>query len=328
MSTIDSQAAALPVTFSLEGAKSEAHVIEFGEFDPDAAIRTISSLRTEAEDGYQRFVVAGRDAMRAHMQKVFTIYCATMDSEQGGYVVKKLQDALRAREVKVSKATSDEITFIRSVFDNLSDKSVSMYAASLKEARTFAKVLPANFAQWVLDNGGFDKIREAAANRLGDDSKTPTPKDLVAIALSSSKAQPSVDHLDSIKWRDVDGVKEAFRILIAVRNADDTAELKDACLGKDSSERTIKLYESERAERSKPSKREMSAADKFAVTQLEVSVSNAKLTLVELELKLSTHRSIGTLEQVTLLAAQVETARVLLKVQQDALRARKKIASA
>lgn len=327
-----SQAAALPenissnVPVSIQTSAKEVLAVELPTFDPDAAITNLASLRTEAEDGWKRYIVAGRDAMRAHMQKVYAIYCATMEDEKRGYVLNKLRDALKLREIKVTGATTDEIVFIRTVFDHLSDKSVSMYAASLAEARLHSKVATDDFADWVSRTEGFEKVRELYSSR--EQGSTAMPKDLVGIALSSIKQTKSTAHLDSIKWRDIDGVEEQFRVLIAVRNKDGTAELKDALLGKESSDRTIKAWEAERKARTEPTKKEKSVADKFAIAQLQVTVANSEMTVAKLEQDLAAARKGGTVEQVESFAAQLENERVSLAAFKESLKKRKKVTTA
>jgi hypothetical protein len=109
---------------------------------------------------------------------------------------------------------------IRYVFKNASDKQVHVYGRALDVAFDEKQIPAAEFTALVEETkGGFDGLRSQAVGSAVADKKT-------SIALIKCIAEHTIDTVENLNW----ATDEQYSVFIAVRNPDDTADIKDALL--------------------------------------------------------------------------------------------------
>ena len=284
-------------------------------FSLSAAMKAIADMRVQAESNYQTYEVLGRKATRELMGDVYATWCSAKCSENYERFIASIRSELKQNDVKVKSSSKGSSLLIRYIFTKASDKQVHVYGRALDVAYDEKHILPHDFSKWVEDtSGGFEGIRSEAAANSEAASKVPT-------ALSKCRSEHTIDTIDKIEW---DG-KEGYKVIIAFRNEDDTADLKDPCLSNEQKEATLVRYltEKKKAEASTKPKKASKAVTNL-VKEMELKVIEQQSIVDQLSLEIDMYseqgkhcedlRSMLHIENIKLIAISGS-----LKITKDAL---------
>lgn len=257
-------------------------------FTVDTAMTKLAGLRAKAAENHAQFEVRGRKAMLALMSSVYGVWHAAQQASQAEFksFESNLKQKLKDLDISVKSKSSPSSLLVRYVFSSIStvtDKQVHVYSRALEVATTKG-VAVEGFADLV-DNtpNGFEGLRkESVPGTAGIDTS--------AVALSACVNQPTLETIDGMQW----GESEQYRVFIAVRNADDTADIKDALLPADKCKSVLLQFKAAKAALDKAAEeggkpKSKSKADKAVIATLEADVAQqaAKLTQIKLELQVA-----------------------------------------
>ena len=272
----------------------------------DTAMATADQLRSKAASDYQKFEMKGRAATLKLMADVYALYYDTkISSDNGEAFMAKVKAKLAQLEVKVRKSSPETSQLIRYICKDFDDKQVSIYGRSLAVALANG-IEPSGFTAFIEGTtGGFAGVaattvskKVADAIKLGED-----------IALVHVRAETTVESIDVTDWQE----GEEYRVLIAVRNDDDTADVKNARLSKDSTTAVVLRYMADRKARSKPKHKQSAEDDKLALNALSAEASNAKTKWENIDADLSLALDSGDRARCDLLRVQSRVASLQAK---------------
>lgn len=272
------------VIIESEGSANTAFSIEPVSAMPlnvQQVLNEANTLRAEASKDWQQFYVAGRNATKKTMQKVYGLFYVVMhDGDAKDKVIGQMKAKLP--EKKVRENTKEAAIFIRYVFEDFDDKQVHVYSVALEFAFTNL-VEPNGFISWVEGHKNeFEGIRAIAAAAKGSTSN-PQPWEL---GMSWARGAAAVETMKANDWDE----DEPCRIFVAVPNGDGTASVKDTEMTLEQVQAVLAIYAKAVAERNKPKgkKREnLSASAKKARTQLKNDLSYQEQLLDEYRFDLS-----------------------------------------
>jgi len=268
---IEKQSLAVPVGIEPISAKP---------LDVQGVMNEANSLRSEASKDWQQFYVAGREATKKTMQKVYGLYYVVMHNDEGSKVVARMKEKVPEKKVRVN--TREAAIFIRYVFEDFDDKQVHVYSVTLEHA--FSKrIEPAGFVAWV--NGYrdcFEGIRREVANSKGSEEGLK----LWQCGMDWAKGANVIKTIEADDWDE----DEPCRVLIALPNGDGTASVKDTELPLEQVKQVLGIYSRAVVERNKPKgkkRRTLSAQEKLAKRQLKADLSYQEQLVDEYRFNLS-----------------------------------------
>ena len=239
------------------------------------------SLRSQAEQDWKQFYVAGRNATKKTMQDVYTLFYLVFHNSDADKdkILEKMK--VKIPESKVRKNTKEAAIFIRYVFAEFDDKQVHVYGRSL-EVGFNKRIEPTGFISWVEGHKGeFEGIRAEAVQTDGQ------PKvELWEMGTSFANGANALSVIEADDWDE----DEPCRILIAMPNDDGTASVKDAELTEEQVKAVLTIYAKAVAERNKPQgkkRRSLSAGQKMVRTQLKQELDYQEQLLEEHRFNLS-----------------------------------------
>ncbi len=274
---------------------------------PDAAMATAEQLRNQATTYHDQFVVKGRKAALALMADLYALYHgAKVSSDNGAMFISKVKAKLVELDVEVRKSSPESSQLVRFVFKDAADKQVSIYGRSLAVA--FARgIKPSEYVSFIeATPDGFSGVRATTAPKTQGTGAAKLGAD---IALVHVRAETTVKTIVVTDWED----DEEFRVLIAVRNDDDTADVKNARLSKDSTKAVVLRYEADKKARNKPTPDQSVEADKLALKTLSAEASNAQTKLENIEAELSSALESGDTKRCDLLRVHLRVASLQAK---------------
>lgn len=245
------------------------------KFSITAAMSALANMRADADNNYETYEVLGRKATRELMGRVYAMLCNAKASGQFGRLIAHIRADFKQQDVKVKATSKDSSLLIRYIFTKASDKQVHVYGRALDVAYDEQDVAPAKFAEWVeKTEGGFEGIRSNSASSTGAINKVPT-------ALTKCQSERTLETIDKIDWEG----NEEYKVIIAFRNADDTADLKDPCLSIEQQEATLLRYlsETKKAEAAKKPKKPSKAVTEL-VQKMELPIIQQQVNVDQLEL--------------------------------------------
>lgn len=259
-----------------------------GTFTVDTAMTKLAGLRTTAAANHENFEVRGRKAMISLMSSVYAVWHAAQQASQAEFnkFTSNLKQKLKDLEISFKPKSSPSNLLVRYVFSSISeltDKQVHVYSRALDVA-TEKGIAADGFADFVNNTPGrFEGLRaSAAASSSGSDKSSS--------ALSVCVNQPTLETIDGMQW----GEGEQYRVFIAVRNADDTANIKDALLPADKCKSVLLQFNAakvalDKAKEDAGKPKTKSKAEKAVIATLEVNVTQqaAKVTQLKLELQVA-----------------------------------------
>ena len=275
---VDSEEGAI-TAFSIEPMSAKP-------LDVQAVLDEANTLRAEASKDWQQFYVAGRNATKKTVQKVYGLFYVVMHSDARDKVIGQLKAKLP--EKKVRENTKEAAIFIRYVFggsrpeEGFDDKQVHVYSVALETA--FAKLIePTGFVDWVDGHkDGFEGIRAIATAAKGDTLNSEPWK----LGMGWARGADAVETIKADDWDE----DEPCRILIAVPNGDGTASVKDTEMTLEHVQAVLAIYSKAVAERNRPKgkkRRSLSTGEKNARTQLRNDLSYQEQLLDEHRFNLS-----------------------------------------
>jgi hypothetical protein len=254
------------------------------KFNVTAAMSVIAQMRDDAENNYKTYEVMGRNATRELMGRVYAMWCNAKASGEFERLIAKIRADFKQRDVKVKATSKDSSLLIRYIFTKASDKQVHVYGRALDVAFEEKAIAPENFANWVdQTEGGFEGIRSSAAVTVDSTSKIKT-------AVSKCQSERTLETIDKIDWMG----NEEYKVIIAFRNADDTADLKDLCLSDEQQEATLLRYlaETKKAEAAKKPKKPSKAVTSL-VKEMEIKVIEQQNRVDQLSLEIEMYSEEG-----------------------------------
>lgn len=188
-------------------------------FTVDSAMAMVNSMRAEADINYTHYEMIGRNKTRDIMENVYSLWHEAKASNEYNNFIANIKQQLKHENVKIKSTTKDSSILIRCIFKNASDKQVHVYGRALDVAYK-NKTAPNDFAGLIdRTEGGFNGLRDSAKPETDSGDKQHQ-------AFNACLAERSVDTVEGMTWK----TGEKFIIFIAVRNDDDTADLKTAIL--------------------------------------------------------------------------------------------------
>lgn len=254
------------------------------KFSINAAMSALAKMRADADNNYETYEVLGRKATRELMGRVYAMLCNAKASGQFGRLIAHIRADFKQQDVKVKATSKDSSLLIRYIFTKASDKQVHVYGRALDVAYDEQDVAPAKFAEWVEKmEGGFEGIRSNSASSTGAINKVPT-------ALTKCQSERTLETIDKIDWEG----NEEYKVIIAFRNADDTADLKDPCLSIEQQEATLLRYlsETKKAEAAKKPKKPSKDAINL-VAEMETKVIEQQSSVDQLSLEIEMYSEEG-----------------------------------
>lgn len=254
------------------------------KFSINAAMSALAKMRADADNNYETYEVLGRKATRELMGRVYAMLCNAKASGQFGRLIANIRADFKQQDVKVKATSKDSSLLIRYIFTKASDKQVHVYGRALDVAYDEQDVAPAKFAEWVeKTEGGFEGIRSNSAATVDSTTKVKT-------AVSKCQSERTLETIDKIDWEG----NEEYKVIIAFRNADDTADLKDPCLSIEQQEATLLRYlsETKKAEAAKKPKKSNKAMTNM-VKEMETKVIEQQSSVDQLSLEIEMYSEEG-----------------------------------
>ncbi len=274
---------------------------------PNLPVRTAmvraDKLRTSASNYNEQIVVAGRKALLALMSDIYGLYFeARQSADEGAAFLGELKAKLV--HVQIRKSATLAALLVRYVCVDFDDKQVSIYGRSLPAAYK-AGVQPAGYVAFIENTeGGFAGLQ--APGRCAP--KAPTANTTAGVALVEIRAEKTVETLVVNDWGD----EEEFRVLIALRNDDDTADLKNANLLDKGLSAVLTQYKADKSSRAKPAKDEAAEADKLALKAMKGELANAETEVANLQAELNLAVTQADLIRAATLRASLKVAELKL----------------
>lgn len=239
------------------------------------SIVVAENLRAQASSNHEQFEVNGRTAMLSLMSEVYAIFYNELSgNDKGEEFMRKVRNKLVLLSVQIRKSSSDSTNLVRFIFKHFDDKQVSVYARSLAVA--FKKeIAPNDFTKFIQDtDGGFSGVQSLKSTS----TKANSIQTKAEIALTKVRTEETLQTIELFSWSN----DEEFQVLIATRNDDDSADIKNAQLSDDGCEAVILRYKKDKDERDKP-KQESDETEKEVLRLLEEELSNEQVNLQNID---------------------------------------------
>jgi hypothetical protein len=254
------------------------------KFNVNAAMSALAKMRADADNNYETYEVLGRKATRELMGRVYAMLCNAKASGQFGRLIAHIRADFKQQDVKVKATSKDSSLLIRYIFTKASDKQVHVYGRALDVAYDEQDVVPAKFAEWVeKTEGGFEGIRSQAVGSAVAGKKT-------SIALSKCIAERTIDTVENLNW----ATDEQYSVFIAVRNPDDTADIKDALLTQEQKDAILVRFLINKTKLEKPPKEKSSnEAIKNLIAELDAKVAEQESIVDQLTVEVELAQKVG-----------------------------------
>lgn len=239
------------------------------------SIAVAENLRAQASSNHDQYEVSGRTAMLSLMSKVYAVFHEELSgNDKGEQFMEKVKNKLKLLDVEVRKSSSDGTKLIRYIFKHFDDKQVSVYARSLTVALQ-KEITPNDFVKFIEGTeGGFSGVKSLKPTS----TKANSIQTKAEIALTNVRTEETLQTIKLFDWcKDED-----FQVLIATRNDDDSADIKNAQLSDDGCEAVILRYKKDKDERDKP-KQESDETEKEVLRLLEEELSNEQVNLQNID---------------------------------------------
>lgn len=247
---------------------------------PDMAMAKAEQLRSTAAENHEQYVLQGRKAMLSLMTDIYSLYHSTKKcNDAGAEFMTKVKGKLKELKVEVRKSSPESSQLIRYICKDFDDKQVSIYGRSIAFAFK-SNTAPSDFRKLIEDTaGGFTGLskNQTSTTKIGE------PKTAAEIALVHARAEKTVDNFSIMDWKD----DEEFRVLIALRNDDDTADVKDAGLSEENQKAVLLRYEADKKARNKPTKDQDNETAKLALQTVLGEVTNTATYVENVEAELN-----------------------------------------
>ena len=253
-------------------------------FSVETAMQALSAMREQAENNYKSYEVVGRNATRELMGRVYALWCQAKSSKNFDRFIANIRQQLRQQDITVKSSSNESGLLIRYIFSKSSDKQVHVYGRALDVAYEQCKIAPEDFSAWVENTkGGFEGIRSAGVASASVISKVPT-------ALSKCKTEHTIETIDSIVWLN----DEEYKVLVAVRNQDDTADVKDALLTPEQQDAILVRYLINKTKLEKqPKEKSSNEAVKNLIAELDAKVAEQESIVTQLTVELELAKKAG-----------------------------------
>jgi hypothetical protein len=286
-------------------------------FELNATLKTVEQLREQADANYHQYEMMGRNAARELMGSVYAVWCEAKASGQFDSFIANIKEKLKQLAVTVKKSSKPSSFLIRYVFKNASDKQVHVYGRALDVAFDEKKIQANEFTALVEETkGGFDGLRSQAVASTVAGKKT-------SIALSKCITQRTIDTVENLEW----AKDEQYSVFIAVRNPDDTADIKDALLTQDQKDAILMRFLLNKTKQEK-TKNDASPneAIKNLIAELDAKVAEQESIVAQIGIELEMAKKIGTstLELTSMLEIEdikLNAAKETVKIAKAALKA-------
>lgn len=253
-------------------------------FELKAALKSVEQLREQAEANYHQYEMMGRNAARELMGSVYAVWCEAKASGQFETFIANIKQQLKQLDVTVKASSKPSSFLIRYVFKNASDKQVHVYGRALDVAFDEEKI-PADAFTTLVEKtkGGFDGLRSK-----GVSSKVAGKK--ASIALSKCNAERTIDTIENLTWT----TDEQYSVFIAVRNPDDTADIKDALLTAEQKDAILVRFLINKTKLEKPTKEKSSnEAIKNLIAELDAKVAERASIVDQLTVEVELAQKVG-----------------------------------
>ena len=256
--------------------KSEDFAKSDTGFSIAIAMRSVDQMREQADANYHQYEMMGRNAARELMGRVYTVWCEAKASGQFETFIANIKEKLKQLDVTVKNSSKPSSLLIRYVFKNASDKQVHVYGRALDVAFDEKQIPAAEFTAMVEETkGGFDGLRSQVVTSSVAGKKT-------SIALSKCIAERTIDTVENLKW----ATGEQYSVFIAVRNADDTADIKDALLTQEQKDAILLRFLINKTKLESPPKEKSSnEAVKNLIAELEAKVAEQESFVAQLKVE-------------------------------------------
>lgn len=254
------------------------------KFSVDVAMSAIAQMRDDADNNYKTYEVLGRNATRELMGRVYAMWCEAKASGQFESFIANIKEKLKQLDVTVKNSSKASSFLIRYVFKNASDKQVHVYGRALDVAFDEKQIPAAEFTALVEETkGGFDGLRSQAIGSAVAGKKT-------SIALSKCIAERTIDTVENLNW----ATDEQYSVFIAVRNPDDTADIKDALLTQEQKDAILARFFINKTKLEKPSKEKIqNEAIKNLIAELDAKVAEQESFVAQLKVELELAKTRG-----------------------------------
>jgi hypothetical protein len=253
-------------------------------FNVTAAMSAIAQMRNDADNNYKTYEVMGRNATRELMGRVYAMWCDAKASGQFENFIANIKEQLKQLDVTVKASSKPSSFLIRYVFQNASDKQVHVYGHALDFAFDEKKIPAAAFTALVEETkGGFDGLRLQAVSSTVAGKKT-------SIALSKCITERTIETIENMKW----AADEQYSVFIAVRNSDDTADIKDALLTQEQKDAILMRFLINKTKLEKPPKEKSSnEAIKNLIAELDAKVAEQESFVAQLNVEVELAQKVG-----------------------------------
>lgn len=253
-------------------------------FNVEMAMKSVEQLREQAETNYHQYEMMGRNAARELMGRVYAVWCEAKASGQFESFIANIKEKLRQLDVTVKNSSKPSSFLIRYVFKNASDKQVHVYGRALDVAFDEKQIPAAEFTALVEETkGGFDGLRSQAVGSAVADKKT-------SIALIKCIAEHTIDTVENLNW----ATDEQYSVFIAVRNPDDTADIKDALLTQEQKDAILVRFLINKTKLEKPAKEKSSnEAIKNLIAELDAKVAEQESIVDQLTVEVELAQKVG-----------------------------------
>jgi len=253
-------------------------------FTVTAAMLALAQMREEANRNYETYEVLGRKASRELMGRVYGVMCAAKASGMFEKFIANIREQFKQHGIKLKSSSKESSVLVRYIFAKASDKQVHVYGRALDVAYYEKNIAPEGFAKWVESTeGGFEGIRSGVVSSTVAGKKT-------SIALSKCMTEPTIDTVENLQWT----ADEQYSVFIAVRNQDDTADIKDALLTREQKDAILVRYLINKTKLGKPSKGKSSnEAVKNLIAELDARVAEQESVVTQLTVELELAQQVG-----------------------------------
>jgi len=255
-------------------------------------------------DKQKAIVVRGRKGKEALITQIYAEYFAAQQSGDMVALVAKVEELLKAKDIKFRKNSRDSTKFVRYVFanygeDDLSDKEAFKYGRGVDVAYS-KKIIPQQYDGFVTESGGYSNIKEEAEKDAASTNSVGSTNG--ASMLSNLNKLPTVETLSVDDWVSND---ENYRVYIAVRGDDDDGLLKAVHLSQEGIEKLMAQIDRERKAMTKPTVEDKKIEDAVYKSIQEKKKKKASILLIETKQALEAARLNKSPMNIARLCAEV-----------------------
>lgn len=295
-------------------AERNVAVVALNGFDVANAMKSMESIRKQGAEYFEKYEIRGRKALTKLMADVYGVWHAAKSSDSFETFMNGIRDRVKRQGVEIRASSKDSSLLVRYVFERLSDKQVHVLGRSLDVA--LSRQTPAAAFEDLVNGteGGFEGLRAIASSSGSANPQSP------AVALSACQAEPTIDTTPKLLWKS----GQQVQVFLAVRNDDDTADLKDAYFTKEESEGLLKRFLGNKKRLEKHEKARASAQVLSVVAELESNFDEQSQRVAQLELELRIAERDGFADPALL--QRLERERIFLEARKASLDAVRKAA--